>query len=146
MTDSVFLVPLIVIFFPIFFILLWGGVSFIIANVGGWSRLAQFYETQSKFEGEKWHMKSGRMGLANYNGCLTIGANHEGIYLAVFPLFRFGHPPLFIPWYDVTASEEKAFFMPALSLTFARMPSVKLRVFGRLGDTLLSHRSDTPSY
>ena len=127
---------------PFFFIFLWATVLFILAHVGGWSRLAQYYQTQSKFEGEKWSFKSGRMGLTNYSGCLTIGANDQGLYLAVFPLFRVGHPPLFIPWYDITTSKSKKFFVAHLDFTFARMPSVTFSVPEKFGETLLAYRTD----
>jgi hypothetical protein len=36
--------------------------------------------------------------MVSYNNCLTIGVTDEGLYLAVFPLFRPGHPPLLIDW------------------------------------------------
>ena len=128
--------------FPLFFIFLWAFVLVILAYIGGWSRLAQYYQTQSKFEGEKWGFKSGRMGMANYSGCLTIGANDQGLYLAVFPLFRVGHPPLFIPWYDITTSKSRKFFVSYLDFTFARMPSVTFSVPVGFGDILLSHQTD----
>jgi hypothetical protein len=129
-------------FFPFFFIFLWATVLFIVAYIGGWSRLAQYYQTQSKFEGKKWGFKSGRMGVTNYNGCLTIGANDQGLYLAVFPIFRVGHPPLFIPWYDITTSKSRKFLVSYLDFTFARVPSITFSVPERFGDTLLTYRTD----
>jgi len=72
-------------------------ILFLLAHLGGWARLAQYYETQATFEGETWNFKSGRMGLVNYSGCRTIGANDEGLYLAVFPVFRLGYPPYLSP-------------------------------------------------
>ena len=128
--------------FPFFFIFLWVTVLFILAYIGGWSRLAQYYQTQSTFEGERWNFKSGRMGVTNYSGCLTIGVNDRGLYLAVFPIFRVGHPPLFIPWYDITTSKSRKFLVSYLDFTFARMPSVTFSVAERFGDTLLSYRTD----
>ena len=128
--------------FPFFFISLWIIVSFVLANIGGWSRLAQYYETQSRFEGKKWSFRGGRMGMINYNGCLTIGVDDDGLYLAVFPLFRVGHPPLFIPWYDITTSKSRKFFVSYLDFTFARLPSVTFSVPERFGNTLLSSRTD----
>ena len=49
----------------------------------------------------------GSVHLARYNGVLTVGVNPAGLYLAVMPLFRPGHPPLFIPWPDVTVGSEQ---------------------------------------
>lgn len=46
----------------------------------------------------------------NYNNCLTIGASPAGLYMAMPWLFRIGHPPIFIPWNDVTVSRAKVLF------------------------------------
>lgn len=43
-------------------------------------------------------MQSGRLGWVNYNSVLTIHSGPAGFRLAVWPPFRPGHPPLFIPW------------------------------------------------
>ena len=129
--------------FPFLFVLLWVTVLFILATIGGWSRLAQYYQTQSQFEGKKWGFRSGRMGMTNYSGCLTIGANDYGLYLAVLPVFRVGHPSLFIPWYDITTSKSRKFFVSYWAFTFARVPSVTFSVPEKLGDTLLSYRTDS---
>lgn len=128
--------------FPFAFVTIWCAVVFMLAVIGGWSRLAQYYQASSKFEGKTWGFRSGRMGITNYSGCLTIGVNDYGLYLAVFPLFRVGHPPLFIPWYDITTSKSRKFFIAYLDFTFARMPSVTFSLPERLGDTLLSYRTD----
>lgn len=130
--------------FPVFFVGLWVFVLFLIARLGGWSRLAEYYQTQTRFEGQIWRFRSGRFRWASYNGCLTLGANDRGLYLAVFPLFRVGHPPLFIPWYDITTEEKKAFLTTYLEFRFAKAPSVTLRIPRSLGDTIVSKRTAAP--
>ena len=129
--------------FPVFFVMMWGFVLFLLAQLGGWSRLAQHYQAQTDFTGKKWRFKSGRMGLTNYSACLTIGANNSGLYVAVLPLFRVGHPPLLIPWADITTSKSKSFWISYLDFTFARAPSVTFKIPEQLGTTLLSLR-DSP--
>ena len=39
---------------------------------------------------------------ANYNNCLTIGVDTAGLYLSPLFFFRIGHPPLFIPWTEIS--------------------------------------------
>ena len=41
--------------------------------------------------------------LTHYNNVLTVGADSEGLFLVPFFLFRVGHPPLFVPWAEITA-------------------------------------------
>lgn len=130
--------------FPVFFIGMWVFVLLLVAMLGGWSRLAEYYRTQTRFEGQTWRFRSGRFGWAGYNGCLTLGANHEGLYLAVFPLFRVGHPPLFIPWYDITTTEKKGFLSAYLEFKFTKAPSVRLQIPRTLGETIVSKRTAAP--
>ena len=64
--------------FVIFFVLLWCTVSFVLATIGGWRRLAEAYRFEGTFEGSRWRFTSARMRWGvNYNGCLTIGANER---------------------------------------------------------------------
>jgi len=128
---------------PIFFIGLWVVVCFLIAVIGGWSSLAKHYQSQTDFSGKKWHFQSGRLGLSNYSSCLTIGSNYHGLYLAVFPLFRVGHPPLLIPWSDITTAEHKGWLFSYRDFAFAKVPSIKLRVLRRLGDRITSVQTDS---
>jgi hypothetical protein len=84
--------------FLVSFPLLWCGVSFMLARIGGWSSLAARYRTDNRPEGKAFYMQGGRIGMVIYSACLTIHVTEGGMYLAVFPLYRIGHPCLFIPW------------------------------------------------
>jgi len=42
-----------------------------------------------------------RTPWGNYHNCANFGADEAGLYMAVFPLFRIGHAPLFIPWSEI---------------------------------------------
>src|SRR5262249_25216809 len=71
------------------------------AQLGGWSALAAHYRTRAPFAGKRWRMQSITMhGWVGYNGGVTVGANADGLYLAMPMLV--GHPPLFIPWTDLS--------------------------------------------
>jgi hypothetical protein len=129
--------------FPIFFIGMWIVVSFLLAVIGGWSRLAGYYQSQAEFTGKKWHFQSGRLGLTSYRNCLIIGSNYDGLFLAVFPLFRVGHPPLLIPWSDIATAEHNGWLFTYLDFTFAQAPSIKLRVLRKVGDMITSMRTDS---
>jgi hypothetical protein len=59
---------------------------------------------------------------ANYGGCLTVGSDAAGLYLAVMFLFRVGHPPLFIPWDERTISRKRDL------LSFALGDCVRLKL------------------
>lgn len=129
---------LLVFLFPIFFIGIWVFVCFLLAIIGGWSRLAKQYRFPSDFSGKKWHLQSGRLGLTNYKNCLTIGANEYGLYLAVLPFFRVAHPPLLIPWGEITTIESQGWLLAYRDFVFTKVPTVKLRVLRGTGDKIRS--------
>jgi hypothetical protein len=103
------------------FLFLWLVVSFVLSYTGGWASLARKFRCRVAFNGMKWRGESGAMrGLAVYGNCLVLGANPEGIYLAVFFPFRVAHPPIFIPWNEVTLSKSRVFWVTRVRLQLGR--------------------------
>ncbi len=74
---------------------------FVVAALGGWRRLAEFYPANDLPTGRRFLWQSGSLGWVNYSGCLTIYSGPEGIYLATMWPFRAGHPPLLLPWSEI---------------------------------------------
>lgn len=71
-----------------------------------------------------------------YNGVLHLGADPIGLHLSLAPGFGFGHPPLYIPWSEITATAERRRLAGAVRFGFRRQPSVPLRVARRLAEQL----------
>jgi hypothetical protein len=93
------LVGLIIIAWPIAFGLLWGGIVWLMAQIGGWSRLARHYPgSKVPPEGRVLASATGMIGLSSYKRVLRIVVTAEGLYLSVWRIFSIAHPPLFIPW------------------------------------------------
>jgi hypothetical protein len=106
-------------------ILLWCLIGLLVAHLSGWHQLGKLYGSSRKNNGRKWRMKSiGMRRGQNYQNIVTIGANIEGIFLSVFPLFRFGHQPLFIPWDQITYIKKRWYFIEHNCLTFKRVEKV----------------------
>jgi hypothetical protein len=94
--------------FPAYFVALWLLVSAVISLIGGWTKLAGAFRLGEPFVGQQWKGQSGQMRwIAGYGNCLTVGCNTEGLYLATMPLFRFRHPPLLVPWSEISISQRK---------------------------------------
>jgi hypothetical protein len=66
--------------------------------LSGWTALAAKYRNDQWPDGRTFRMQSARFNWADYNGGLTIRVCPEGLGLAIWRIFRFGHPSLFIPW------------------------------------------------
>lgn len=131
--------------FPLAFAALWCGIIFLISRMGGWSSLAQRYQHVGSFDGYRKRFVTGAvtggpfLGFpCNYGNCLTLGADSHGLYLAVFPLFRPGHPPLFVPWPDVTVKPAKGWFSTYADFSFAQVPRLRLRIAFPVARELIS--------
>src|SRR6187549_27662 len=94
------LVPAILLGFPIVFLGIWSFVCAILATVSGYRSLADFrIERAAADEGEElptpWYAM---IGLASYRGrILTLRSSRAGLTLLVLRIFPF-HPPIRVPW------------------------------------------------
>jgi hypothetical protein len=82
--------------FPVVFVVIWCSVCMIL-SLSGWGRLAARFRARTAPSGSPIRVQRGKVGIGSYNGCLNVYTTPDGIFLAVVPIFRLGHPPLFIP-------------------------------------------------
>ena len=101
------LIALAVVGFAVVFAGLWCGVCLILAQVGGWSALADRYRSAAPPVGTRHASVWGAVGAVEYHGALTVTVGGEGFHLSVSRLFKPGHADLFIPWAAVTAREDR---------------------------------------
>ncbi len=78
--------------------LAWCAVSFMLARLSGWTRLAKYYRHDEFLPDETGRFRSASLGVIQYSSCLMFSVNDAGLRIAIFPLLRLGHPPLVIPW------------------------------------------------
>ncbi|HWJ19538.1 MAG TPA: hypothetical protein VNR65_12515 [Geobacterales bacterium] len=124
-------------FIPLIF-LSWCAVSFLIAAVSGWMDLAQRLRLSSPFAGSTWSFQSASMRwMSRYRSCLNVGADPSGLQLSMFFLFRPGHPPLFIPWSEVTVARRWTFlFVPQVKLLLGREEQIPFVISETLADRI----------
>lgn len=92
--------------FPVF----WIFIVFLIAYIGGWRRLAEHYSQiiyPKSGDTKVVRFASGRIGLSNYNGVLTLTFSRAGLFLDMIIFFKFGHKDLFIPWTEIIQIAQK---------------------------------------
>jgi len=112
-------------------------VSVVISYVGGWASLSKRFRFRGQFPGSRWRGQSGQMRwIAGYRHCLTVGANENGLYLATFPFFPLAHPPLLIPWSEVSHSKRRMFFFPMVRFELGRETAVPFWVRETLAERL----------
>jgi len=111
--------------------------SLVLARSGGWHALARHYAANGAFQGRRLHFQFAQFGgWVGYNGALTPGADAGGLFLSVWPLFRPGHAPLYVPWTEIRASQEKRWLGDVVALRFAAEPDAIVRISMRLADRL----------
>ena len=126
--------------FPIFLVALGCTLPLFIAAMSGWSMLRRRFSQTFPFTGEAWKWQSARMRLGcNYNNCLTVGADASGLYLSVLFLIRIGHPPLFLPWQEITIRRRsKRPLFRYVELRLGRDEQVPFMIRERLAERLKS--------
>jgi len=72
----------------------------------GWRRIARRFPFQKTPDDRKFSFVRMSLGSglfpAGYGGAVFVRVSPHGLGLSVFFLLRFYHPPMFIPWSDVT--------------------------------------------
>jgi len=97
--------------------------------LGGWRGLAKTYRHAGSFQGKVRRFQTISMKRwTAYGSCVHIGANQEGLFLSVFFPFRPGHPPLFIPWRDISTTEVRFLGGKRLELRFRKNRTVPVRI------------------
>jgi hypothetical protein len=127
--DLIFLIPI-----AAFLVLgpaIWVFVCALLSVLGGWRALSQVYRSTlpASFPPPRHVFKFQNATLrwgTNYKGILTFGVDDTGLHLSVFFLFKIGHPPLFIPWRDISAVAYHGFLFSGRTLAFARAPGVTM--------------------
>lgn len=125
------------VFVP-FFIALGCAAIFSIALFSGWRKLAERFRLRSSFTGVSWGLQSAYMRWAShYGNCLNVGADSAGLKLSVVFLFRVGHPPLFIPWSEISVVRRSSFlFFRRVRLELGREEQIPFVIGGSLADGL----------
>jgi hypothetical protein len=73
---------------------------------GPWKKLKSIYgfmgDPQAYKTGEKYILQLLILGKSQYKGIVRMTITSQGLYLQPVFIFKLGHPPLFIPWNEIT--------------------------------------------
>jgi len=123
----------------------WLAITCLLSLLGGWHSLARKYRSTSRYSGKLFYFAS--MGLGRgffpvgYGRCLFVRLNSDGLALSVFPLFRFFHPKLFIPWSAVSDCKRERFWFVNCTAVYVSEPQTRLLFHGRLGREIYESRN-----
>ena len=124
-----FVVPTILGSVTLFLVMFFVVIPLILGRVSGWSRLGAEYRLTGRFEGKRWWFQDVTLrGWCGYNGGVSVGANADGLYLNT--IFYVSHPPLFIPWCDLSVVRRDIKFLGIrlgmVEFATQRVPSIRL--------------------
>ena len=75
--------------------------------------------------------------LSHYGNCLNVGADATGLHLSVLFLFRVGHPPLLVPWGEISVAKRRNFwFFRRVTLLLGREEQIPVVIGRRLADRI----------
>ncbi len=127
--------------FPILFVLLWIGISMLLAMMSGWHMLAGRFACTDKPYGDVrtagpfFHTVYGRYWV-HYNSVIRMTAASDALYLSVFGPFRAGHPPLRIPWAEIRIVPIQRGLRRLVALSLGNKECVSFRVGPRMARKL----------
>lgn len=79
---------------------------------------------------------AGMRALSHYGNCLTIGADVTGLYMSAINDFIVWHPPLFIPWSEISVEQKKLLSSRSLEFRLGRTEKICFKVSDTLGAKL----------
>jgi hypothetical protein len=106
--------------YPVLLVGMWLFISFTMSRTSGWSDLARVHpEPKGMARTPVWSFWRSSVGMraawlplsSSYGGCVSIQVAATGLHLRMWPIFRFGHPPVFVPWADVETMAWKRFLI-----------------------------------
>lgn len=129
------------VFVALFVVAFWCLTSYVSSMISGWHALAQQFRYDREFDGEQWRFCSGWLRWrTRYGGVLVLGANHDGLYMRMLWMLRFGHPSLLIPWNQITVTEASGWVLRRTEFVLGRDEQIPLRVYERVGERILALR------
>ncbi|RRJ95492.1 hypothetical protein Ga0100231_015505 [Opitutaceae bacterium TAV4] len=101
------------LYFPLIFVSIWFGVSFVISRMG-WHAFGKKYRATVRPAGESFNCPGATFGniFASYRNVMRVVFSESGIYIYPLLFFRLFHPPFLVPWEKVARPiKKKRFFV-----------------------------------
>ena len=116
--------------------------SCIFSLLSGWHSLGERFRSTMRSTGKCYFasIDMGQEGVTVRCGAF-VRFDSVGISLSVFPLFRFLHPRLFIPWTAIKKCKRERIFFAEYTVVYISKSSIRILFHGRLGRELYAFRN-----
>lgn len=116
-------------------------ICFLISLFSGWHSLSKHFRAQSEPYGQT--RSAGPLFYTvymrfwgHYSSIIRMTAADDALYLSVLLPFRPGHPPLCIPWNEITFGKNKFLWKSYVVLTLGNAERIPLRISERMARNL----------
>lgn len=127
-TGTWLILLFVLVAFPLFFTILWVGITLLMSFIGGWGKVAKRYPASERpATGAVLGRVTGMFGVARYKFVLTVITTDTGLYIENRKVFRPGHHPLLIPFTAIhNARKQTLFFWEFVAFDVDDLASVRL--------------------
>jgi hypothetical protein len=119
------------------FLVVWVGMHWLLVGWSGWRALAKAYPMSGSGKGVIMSWRSVKFGEGAESvwmkGCVNVQVGVEGIGMWMTPEFRFGAPPMMIPWGAVAYCQREKRWWWEVTLVEARDAGKRIMFDGAVG-------------
>jgi hypothetical protein len=141
--QLVYLIPVV---FPIFFALIWIGVTSLLSVLSGWFTLMQQFTDRDEKPLLQLNWQSGFMGVlpVNFRNVLKIGVCPSGLRIGVLRIFGLFAHDFFVPWHALKAERKEWWMWQVTELSFGKPPIGRLMIYASTADRIAEAAKDRP--
>ena len=115
-------------------------ISAILSKRSGWRRIATRFPYKNITDHKKYHFVRMSFGTGSlpvaYGGCIIVRLSPHGLGLSVIFLIRFLHPPIFIPWSEVSRCSREYTSLYDVTKIWIRNEENVLSFYGKVGENI----------
>lgn len=123
---------------PLFFVVIWIGVTSLLSFLSGWFTLQQQFPNRDEKPLLQLNWQSGFMGSlpVNFRNVLKVSVCPSGLRIGVLRVFgAFAHD-FFVPWHAISATKKEFWMWQVTELTFGKPEIGKLLLYASTTDRL----------
>jgi len=131
---------------PLFFAVMWIGVTSLLSYLSGWFTLMQQFPDRDEKALLQLNWQSGFMGNlpVNFRNVLKVGVCPSGLRVGVLRIFGIFAHDFFVPWHALAAKKKEYWMWEVNELTFGKPEIGKLMLYGSTTDRLAEAAKSYP--
>jgi hypothetical protein len=124
------------LYFPVFFVLLWLGVTVLLGLLSGWYFLMRRFPDRPETPLQTFKNQSGSIGSVSARSLLTLSVCAGGLRVGMMRIFGPFSKAFFVPWDEMSIIRKDRFLWKAATISFGNPPVGSLTLMADLADRL----------